>query len=350
MKTPIIILICILVLSCSDNGTIEPEPLKVIKTTTLHAYDFATNFFILDTAYESICEDYYSNYIPVIPNSEKAKYYRIKEIEVWESTKDVKQGTVSAWGVAFAYLNPIKTLLGEKYTENMKNSEIYMGDVERYIWLKMDSTDYTIDNYIGIISIKNLRADRFYAVSYRIEGETTSKDDDLFYGNFSSQILENDTIILKLIYRPNMQPGFRTLWERQLKNKYYVGETNIDISNAEVKICWMNENNDTLEYLNDFGDKLVDILNVDWINNSTGAPPPDGKFDLRAGIFDKENGIISFPSLEPFRKGLIDWALKNNVPEEIYKYIFHEVYDTTYDVARRSEKDKYLIIYNKLGK
>jgi hypothetical protein len=351
MKNTFFILLCIILLSCSDNGSTEPDPLKVIKTTTLHAYDFAPNFFFLDTVYKSIYINYYSNYLPVIPGTEIAKYNRIKEIELWMSVDDIKQGDNSAFGIAFADLNPIKTLMGEKYPASMKKEMVVDGKIERGYFVKIDSTEYTIDLYLGIISINNLQPDRFYSISYRIEGETTNSNDDIFYGNFSSQTLETDTLIFKLIYRPNIQPGYSSLWQRQMKNKYYVGEKFIDYSKSEVEIYYIGENNQKRTYLDeDLPLKLVTILGVDRFNKN-GMQIPDGRFDLKAWTLDKESGILTFPYLEPFNEAIIEFFSINERSEKSEKYIYPEIYNNTKEYAKLVvEKDKYLIVFNKLGK
>ena len=97
----------------------------------------------MDTVYKSIYKDYYRYGVPVIPNSEIAKFNRVKEIEVWESSTDIKQGAASCIAVAFADLHAIQTLSGEKYPESMKDALIEMGKVERGNWLIMDSNRYT---------------------------------------------------------------------------------------------------------------------------------------------------------------------------------------------------------------
>jgi cell surface protein SprA len=349
MKALLIGLLCLIIVSCKEKST-EPGAFKVIQSTYFHAYDYASNFFFLDTAYKSIYKDYFNSSTPVIPSYDKTKFNRIIQFEVWMATNNIKNGEDAHVGVAFADLNPININSGESYSSDMKKADIYIGEVERGFFIKMDSNEYSVDKYLGIIRINILRPDRYYAVSYRIEGETHSKEDDLEFGTLSNHTLETDTLVLKLIYRPNMQPGFKTLWDRQMKNKYGVGETYIDISKIEVKLYYITDNNDTTEYLYPYNDKLVDILNVDRTNNYTGAQPPDGEFDLKAWFFDKDYGTITLPSLEPFSEELIDWALNNNKTEEIHNYLFPEVYDTTRDVAMRSEKDRFLIVYNKLGK
>lgn len=351
MKNALFCLLCLIVISCSDDSSTEPEPLRVIKSTYLHAYDYAPNFFFLDTVYKLIYEEYFIDY-PDVPASNAAKFNRIKSIEVWESTNDIILGEVSAFGVAFADLQSILIMQGEIYPKSMKDLNIVEGKIEKSAWLKLDTNDYTIDRYIGTIRFNSFRPDKYYAVSYTIEGEANTSQDDKNFGVFSAQIGEKDTLILKLICRPNLQPGFKTLWQRQLKNQYYIGEKNINVLKADVKIYWVNENNDTLEYTEEKQISFLLMLGVDARNSSGKISfPPNGRFDMFPPTFDSKEGIISFIYQEPFRESIISWFERNNLTDKIEKYIYPEVYDSTKDAAIGAvDKDKYLIVFNKLGK
>ena len=106
---------------------------------------------------------------------------------------------------------------------------------------------------------------------------------------------------------------------------------------------YINNNNDTTDVLDSMPDKLVTILGVDRINNSTGTPPPDGKFDLYYPFFYKNEGLIKFPSLEPFHNGLISYFQKINRIDLAVKYMYPGVYDTTCALSN-IEKDRFLIV------
>lgn len=308
----------------------------------LRAYDYAKNHFFLDTAYRSIYRDYYKYSTPIIPQS--SSYYRIKEIEVYESSSDVRDNAFGGNGVAFADLPPKKMRMNELYDPNLKFTPIQTGVVERANFLRLDSTRFKIDYNLGTLTILNMRQDRYYAVAYRIEGPTLDTLDDLYYGTLSTLQREKDTLILKLIYRPNLLPAYKSLWLRQMKNIYQINASNVSTTDTKINIWYINQNNDSTDILQGASEKLVTIMKVDQVNNSTGAPPGDGQFDLRPPFFDPIYGEITFPSLEPFREGIREYFEQIGTPQLAEQFVFGEVYDTTYDVARRNTaRDRFVI-------
>jgi cell surface protein SprA len=309
----------------------------------IRAYDYSKNHFFLDTAYKEVYKEYFKYSTPVIPKS--ASHLRVKEIEVYESTVSVVQAAIDAsYGVAFADLEGKQVVLGESYDPLLKIQPIQAGKVEKASFRILDSSRYDIDYNLGTLSINNLRQDRYYAVAYRTEGPTLSPDDDYYHGTFSKFAAFKDTVILKLIYVPNLQPSFSSLWARQMKNKYSINATNINLDETEISIWYIDQNNDSADVLQGAPDKLVTIMGVDQVNNATGSPPPDGKFDLMYPFFDTRRGEITFPSLEPFRSGLIRYFEQQRTPQLADQYIFNEVYDTTYDVARlNTARDRFII-------
>lgn len=310
----------------------------------LRAYDYAKNHFFLDTAYKSIYRDYFQHSTPVIPQTPEAQYNRVKEIEVWETTNNV-QDVHSTEAVAFAYLEPKRMMQGENYdSDNLTDSLIVDGRVERGRFERLDTTRYRVDRNLGTLTIYNLRPDRTYAVAYRIEGASTIREDDPYFGEFTYNSTTKDTLILKLIYRPNLQPQFKTLWDRQMKNIYSINATNVDLNETRVEVWYMNQSNDSTDVLEGAPDKLVTIMGVDQVNNGTGSAPPDGKFDMQPPFFDQRYGEITFPHPEPFREGLREYFDELGNPDMAEQYVFPDVYDTTYDVARRNTvKDRFVI-------
>lgn len=315
----------------------------------LRSYDYAKNHFFLDTAYRSIYRDYYRYSTPVIPQS--SSYYRIKEIEVYESSSDVRDNAFGGNGVAFADLPPKRMRMNELYDPTLKFTPIQTGVVERANFLRLDSTRFKIDYNLGTLTILNMRQDRYYAVAYRIEGSTLDTLDDLYYGTLSTLQSEKDTQILKLVYRPNLLPAYKSLWARQMKNIYQINASNVSTTDTKINLWYINQNNDSTDILPGSADKLVTILKVDQVNNSTGAPPGDGQFDLRPPFFDPIYGEITFPSLEPFRDGIREYFERVGTPQLAEQFVFGEVYDTTYDVARRNTaRDRFVISGEVSGK
>ncbi len=312
---------------------------------SLRAYDFARNHFFLDTAYFKIYNKYFENSNPVIPP--EADAYRIKEIEVYESTNDVREGEIIAGrSVAVADLEPIRALAGEKYPDDYTARPIKAGEVERGNFARLDSSKYRYDPNLGTIQIRNLRPDRYYAVAYRIEGPSAAREDDICYGTLASISGPKDTLILKLLFRPNLQPGFTTLWERQMKNIFDINSRNVNVSETKINVWYLNRNNDSTDVIEGAPDKLVTIFQVDQVNNASGAPQPDGLFDLVPPFFDANEGLITFPNVRPFDSALVKYFSRPEIgnPELAYQYTFSSPYDTTYEVARlNTARDRFII-------
>jgi cell surface protein SprA len=311
--------------------------------------DFSRNHFFLDNSYKKVYKDYWSSPKPVIPQS--ANYGRIKDLEVWESSNTVTSPQVSEV-IAYATLPPEPNPLNyiNNPALNNPNVAIQTGIVERGRFSKLDSSQYIIDRNLGTLTIKNLREDRKYAVAYIIEGPTPAADDDLYYGTFSNTVDVKDTLILKLVSVPNMQPGFDTLWSRQMKNIYSVGFNNVNLDETSINIWYINQNNDSTDVLPNSPDKLVTILGVDRTNTS-GLAQPDGEFDKAAGspFFNQQTGEITFPSVEPFRQGLIDYFEKQGTPALADQYTYPDIYDTVRVVAERNTARNRFIIAGEIS-
>ncbi len=314
---------------------------------TVRAYDYARNHFFLDTAYFPIWRAYFRSVTPVLP-PEGAPIV-IKEIEVWESTTDLREVQANE-AVAIADLDPIQFATGQRYPDALKNQEIRAGSVERGRFTRLDTRRYEVDLNLGAITILNLRSDRYYAVSYRTEGATSATQDDLYHGTLTTTANEKDTLILKLIARPQMQPGFRTLWRRLMKNIYNIGVANVNPQDAKIGMWYYRSTNDSTDVLEGAPDKIPTIFRIDQINNGTGAAPPDGVFDARPPIFNSSRGEITFPSLEPFREGIREYFASKGNAQLAEQYVYNEVYDTT-DVAAKlvTAKDRFLIVGEAAG-
>ncbi len=307
------------------------------------AYDYAKNHFFLDEAYKPFYKESFKSGTKIIPPS--ASYYRIKQIQVFESTENIQQGSYSSQVVALADLDPGKTKAAKDFPASMKTAQILAGEVQRGLFQLLDSNRVQVDYNLGTITIQNMKTNLTYAAAYKIEGPTTSNDDDLYVGSLSVYAEAKDTLILKLISMPGLQPGFKKLWSRMMKNIYQMDASNVNTKDTKISLWYINQNNDSTDVLEGAPDKLVTIMRVDQVNNSSGQPPPDGLFDLQPPFFDAYRGEITFPSLEPFRDGLRDYFTKQGAPQTAEQYIFNEVYDENYDVARKNTaRDRFVIV------
>jgi len=311
----------------------------------LHAYDYARNHFFLDTAYFRIWRSYFKSATPVLPVDGDSLV--VKEIEVWESETEVKNVTTND-AVAIADLPPIlyaQKPVGQRYPAALKSQVARAGFVENGRFTRLDPKRYEVDLNLGTLTILNMRQDRSYGVAYRTEGPTNSPDDDRYHGTLTTNIGLQDTLILKLVSRPEMQPGYPLIWARMMRNIYAVGVSNVSLTDSKFGLWYYRNNNDSADVLEGAPDKIVTIFRLDQVNNGTGAPPPDGLMDMRPPIFNSQRGEITFPSLEPFREGLREYFASKGNPQVAEQYIFNEVYDTTYVTARlNAAKDRFLII------
>lgn len=313
------------------------------QTFKIRAYDYTRNSFFVDDAYFAVWDDYYRSNTPALSNAFDSLV--IKEIQVWESTVDLREVQASE-AVAHAVLPGIRFEAGERYDPALKSTEIRAGEVERGRFTLLDEKRYEVDLNLGTVTILNLRADRYYAVSYRTEGASSATSvDDVYYGTLARDANQKDTLVLKLIARPQMQPGFRAIWARLMKNRYTTGLTNVSLDDADIGMWYYRETNDSTDVLEGAPDKIVTIFRVDQVNNGTGAAPPDGKFDARPPVFNARTGEITFPSREPFRLGLRDYFRSKGNEQLADAYVFNEVYDTTYQAAQlNTARDRFLIV------
>lgn len=307
---------------------------------SIRAYDYAQNHFFIDNAYKPIYREFFKHATPIIPPS--GMPLAIKEYEVWESTNELINTAVSN-AIAHATLPALP--YNTKYSRTYYDAPIVAGNVERGRFRRLDTNQYKIDRNLGQLTILNLKRDRTYAIAYRTENTAIGEADDLYTGTFSNSINLGDTLVLKLIYRPNLQPGFDTLWSRQMKNIYSLNSTNIDLNQTNIGIWYYRQSNDSTDILEGSADKLVTIFGVDRVNSS-GAVPPDGIFDMRqpSYFFNPQKGELTLPSVEPFRQGIRDYFETKGTPELAELYVYNDVYDTTYDVAKRNtSRDRFVI-------
>lgn len=309
---------------------------------TVRAYDYARNHFFLDTSYFRVWKEYFRSATPVLPSN--ANDVVIKEIEVWESTNDVRDVQATE-AVAFDTLGPVRFAQGERYDASYRNRKIQVGSTESGRFMRLEPKRYDVDLNLGTITILNMRTERTYAVSYRTEGPSPDASDDLYHGTLSTNVGITDTLVLKLIYRQNMQPGFRTIWRRQMRNRFNIGMTNVSQNDAKIGLWYFRNTNDSTDVLQGAPDKIATILRIDQVNNGTGAAPPDGAFDARPPVFNAQRGEITFPSLEPFREGFREYFASKGNPELAEQYVYNEVYDTTDQAARLiTAKDRFVIV------
>jgi cell surface protein SprA len=202
--------------------------------------------------------------------------------------------------------------------------------------------EYTVNRQLGYISLNvALNNDEVLAVAY----EYTYNGEVFKVGEFSTDgVTAPDALILKLIKGTTLSPAIPT-WQLMMKNIYNIGSGRIEARNFEVNILYQDDKTgNALNYLPGTpleGQVLLEALGLDQLNSQLDRQP-DGLFDFVDGItVMAEKGRIVFPVREPFGRHLLQYITD---PEQIRKYVFTELYDSTQTVARQmAEKNKYII-------
>lgn len=303
----------------ASNGTIKNQ-------IYLKPYDYAYNHFWLDTTYLGFYDIYYTNNPPAATPSMEP--FNVNEIEVYEQTKDV---SVAAQFQAVAYSDLPILPPGGRYPISLRTppQTASAGDVQKGSFIRLDPNRYELDRILGNITIKSLSTDKSYAVAYRTGGRGS-------YGEFSNVRGDsNEIVILKLIYVNNIQPGYKTLWKRQMKNIYQLqGVRNVDLQNSKIKITYGIPPDTSEVYRVSGSPYIVEALGVDRNGSLGGSIQPDGQFDINNPSFFKQStGEIIFPSTEPFRKGLRE-KLGGNAEQ----FVIDAIYDKTREEAQRDTK------------
>lgn len=207
---------------------------------------------------------------------------------------------------------------------------------------KLTEREYTVNKQLGYISLNvALNNDEVLAVAY----EYTYNGEVFKVGEFSTDgVTAPDALILKLIKGTTLSPQIPT-WDLMMKNIYNIGSGRIEANKFEVNILYEDDRTgNALNYLPDTpleGKVLLQALGLDQLNSQLDREP-DGLFDFVDGItVMAEKGRIIFPVLEPFGRHLLKYI---SDPEQISKYVFTELYDSTQTVARQmAEKNKYIL-------
>lgn len=319
-----------------ERKTVNIAGGSVKQAICIKPYDYAINHFWLADVYRDFYDEYFRSTPPKA--TPQMAPFTVKDIEVYEQVKD---GSIPAQFRAIAYADLPAADASGRYPASLSNPSIggTAGYIQRGSFRKLtQGNDFEIDRQLGTLTIRSLQQDKFYAVAYRTN--------DSVYGEFSNTRPDNDsaTVVLKLVYVPNMQPTFASLWRRQQKNIYPLqGVRNVDVNASKIRITY-GVPPDTSEVLRTEGNpRLVTALGVDR-TNSANEGQPDGEFDIRSQhIFNPgasgSGAEITFPSTEPFRR-----QLQKELGAAADQFVLDAIYDQTKDEAQRDTRvSKYAI-------
>lgn len=304
----------------------------------IHAYDYSPNHFFIHEKYADpvVFNNYFGN---PVPNQNKTLY--VKDIQVWKTitglyTPNERKGNafidLSSRSLGTLYDN-------SQYRDSTIDSQPGIKEIDRRFILLQPGTDYELHPETGFITFKTqIQQQDAIAVAFRQEGNPSSPNDDIYYGEFINDLQNtNITRLVLLLVKPqNLQPDFKKAWQLQLRNIYPVGGRDVK---EEGFVLDMNYRIEGQELQNNYkGIKLLEAFGLDKTDKSGTSTQPDGAFDFfpNRTIFPSTGEII-FPVLQPFGK---DFPV-GKLPDSL-KY--QAIYDTTVTFAKQDRtKDKFVL-------
>ena len=136
-------------LSCSRNELIEPLP-KPGTSFELMAWDYATNYFFVDTSYLRLYEPFFQNSAPIITSPEK----RIVDIEVWISRNPIYPPPVA--GATAGVGHAILPETGGRYDSSFRHAGSIEGQIEYDEFCRLNARDVDLigDGYLGLVALR----------------------------------------------------------------------------------------------------------------------------------------------------------------------------------------------------
>lgn len=312
----------------------------------LHAYEYNTDHYFLDTGYIPLFEQFYKTH-----QGDASK--QIVDYEVYVTTTQAYDPTTYQ---AVALLNLTSDTSTYAYLrDSIKSVPQELREEGRWEKLK-PQIDYTIQPYVGYISLnRSLLMTQALAVAYRV-ANGPGMNDDSFFGTFSAGRTGKDSVlVLKLIKPRALIPQNRLAWRLLMKNIYSLGGKDIKQSGFELHIYYNLSGAEPVDEIG--GKKLLELFGFDNLREGN-APGADNNFDYNPPYtVDEARGEIIFPTVEPFlgvRKdtsggrplegGLKRAFDKSNLTIPVDSFSFADIYDTTSLAASyNSSRDRFII-------
>ena len=302
------------------------------------ATDYSHDHYFIDTSYIAWFDSSFLN-IPPRVNSSK----QIKDIEVWVSrigNEDPNERDV----VAFLDQNRVLATQKDPVARTLQY-DMVPGEVEVGRFIRLDpAIDYIYHEYAGYITLnRSLQPEQAIAVAYTLP-DTIDPRKTMDVGTFSTRDTARSVkMVLKLVRPQKLGPQFPAAWRMMLKNIYPLGGRGIKKEGFDLKILYEVPGKDPQDnILGAFN--LIEMFGLDRYGETSGSPP-DGKFDYSPGVtIDESRGELIFPRTEPFREGIRRYFLsKSRTIADADSFAFGEVYDTTFNGASNSQRNKFLI-------
>jgi len=319
----------------------------------MHAFEYSTNHFFVDTTYRSLYEPYYQSEPPTI----NAPGKQIVEAEVWVQRTGVRPDPNERLGVSYTYLPQYKNTSGapvnaaQYYSLSLPSTADTPGVLETGPMVQLDKSQYELDGtgYLGEVSLNiNVSEQQVVGIAYRTE-------DGNQYGQLSRDHPAGDTLrlVLKMLKPKNLLsvgPTYGYAWNQLLKNIYPITGLGKNLKQQGFSLDIFREIPGAPDQNSILNEPLLRVMGF-------GKYAPDGTvlpaaqqgaaFDFRPGrTVSVTRAEVIFPYLRPFDKGIEAYFASKSPPVVIpdtSSYVFGSVYDTTQTFAQQSLNNRYVI-------
>ncbi|HTX19419.1 MAG TPA: cell surface protein SprA [Bacteroidota bacterium] len=315
------------------------------KDFTIHAYEYNTDHYFLDTSYIPLFEQYYTTH-----QGDPRK--QIVDYQVWVTNTQIGN-TTARQGVAFIDLDTNQAHYTDKLLDTLTSIP---GRSESGLWVQLvNQKDYTIQPYAGFLTLNiSLQPGQAVAMAYRVENGPGPADDS-YYGTFTGSGSVGSLLVLKLIKPKTLLPQDTVAWRLLMKNIYSLGGRDISKSGFELHIYYTLPGKQPVDEVG--GVKLLQLFGFDNLKDDN-TPGSDNNFDYNPPYtIDESRGEIIFPTVEPFlgtrtdpSRGPLVGGLKKafdhyGVTAPVDSFSYGDVYDTTlYGAQNNTLKDRFTIV------
>lgn len=166
----------------------------------------------------------------------------------------------------------------------------------------LESDEFYVNERFGYIALNTpLQEDDILAVYY----ETVNRDGEVkHYGR-----LDGDVPLLRLLKRQQERPPDNPddpsqwdTWQYEWRNVYYLGQTDIEPDNFELRIYRLQSEGEHSE-IDENGTPFTQLLGLDRRGVDPGSEP-DRIVDIDYALFDFRRGELIFPDQYPFAPAL----------------------------------------------
>ncbi len=195
-----------------------------------------------------------------------------------------------------------------------------------------EGEDYTFNESNGYLSLESrLSSNQALAISfaYSSGGEYIDVGDE--------NIGDERRLFLKLL-RPSNMTSSSSAWGLTMRNVYSLNATDLTPDDLEVDILF-DGGNTSQTNLPGLSNVLLQDLGLDRVGSDQSLGS-NNQIDFGTGTLDARRGRIIFPYLEPFGGRIREIYENSDLPqaeieENINRYAFTELYESSQDNARR---------------